>query len=63
MITLKVKNEKGCGLDVYKDTIFLCILAKNDQTFLKEFSTLIPGARPGNLLRPSFLFAFFVKKR
>ena len=29
-----------CGLDVHKDTIFLCILAENGQTFLKEYSTL-----------------------
>lgn len=32
--------KKVCGLDVHKDTIFLCILAGNGQTFLKEFGTL-----------------------
>ena len=32
--------KKVCGLDVHKDTIFLCILAENGQTFLKEYSTL-----------------------
>lgn len=32
--------KKVCGLDVHKDTIFLCILAENGQTFLKEFGTL-----------------------
>jgi transposase len=34
--------KKVCGLDVPKDTIFLCILAGNGQTFLKEYSTLTP---------------------
>ena len=34
--------KKVCGLDVHKDTIFLCILAENSQTFLKEYSTLTP---------------------
>ena len=34
--------KKVCGLDVHKDTIFLCILAENGQTFLKEYSTLTP---------------------
>jgi len=34
--------KKVCGLDVHKDTIFLCILAENSQTFLKEFTTLTP---------------------
>jgi len=32
--------KKVCGLDVHKDTIFLCILTENGQTFLQEFSTL-----------------------
>lgn len=32
--------KKVCGLDVHKDTIFLCIMAGNGQTFLKEFGTL-----------------------
>ena len=32
--------KKVCGLDVHKDTIFLCILAENGQTFLREFGTL-----------------------
>ena len=32
--------KKVCGPDVYKDTIFLCILTGNGQTFLNEFSTL-----------------------
>jgi len=32
--------KKVCGLDVHKDTIFLCILAENGQTFLKEYNTL-----------------------
>ncbi len=40
-ITYKVM-KKVCGLDVHKDTIFLCILAENGQTLLKEFSTLTP---------------------
>lgn len=31
-----------CGLDVHKDSIFLCILAGNGQTILQEFSTLTP---------------------
>lgn len=34
--------KKVCGLDVHKDTIFLCILAENGQTFLEEFGTLTP---------------------
>jgi len=34
--------KKVCGLDVHKDSIFLCILAGNGQTFLKEYSTLTP---------------------
>lgn len=34
--------KKICGLDVHKDTIFLCILAENGQTFLKEYTTLTP---------------------
>jgi transposase len=34
--------KKVCGLDVHKDTIFLCILTENGQTFLKEYSTLTP---------------------
>jgi transposase len=34
--------KKVCGLDVHKDTIFLCILTGNGQTFLKEYSTLTP---------------------
>jgi len=34
--------KKVCGLDVHKDTISLCILAENGQTFLKEYSTLTP---------------------
>ena len=34
--------KKVCGLDVHKDTIFLCILTGNGQTFLQEFSTLTP---------------------
>lgn len=29
-----------CGLDVHKDTIFMCIIKKNGDIFLKEFSTL-----------------------
>jgi transposase len=32
--------KKVCGLDVHKDTIFLCILAENGQNILREFSTL-----------------------
>jgi len=34
--------KKVCGLDVHKDTIFLCILAENGQKVLKEYSTLTP---------------------
>lgn len=34
--------KKVCGLDVHKDTIFLCILSSNGQTLLREFSTLTP---------------------
>jgi transposase len=34
--------KKVCGLDVHKDTIFLCILAGNGQTILQEYSTLTP---------------------
>ena len=33
---------KVCGLDVHKDTIFLCILAENGQTFIKEFGANTP---------------------
>jgi len=32
--------KKVCGLDVHKDTIFLCILTENGQVFLREFGTL-----------------------
>jgi transposase len=32
--------KKVCGLDVHKDTVFLCILAENGQTFIREFGTL-----------------------
>ena len=34
--------KKVCGLDVHKDSIFLCIWAGNGQTFLNEFITLTP---------------------
>lgn len=34
--------KKVCGLDVHKDTIFLCILAENGQTFIKEFGANTP---------------------
>ncbi len=34
--------KKVCGLDVHKDTIFLCILTESGQTFLQEFGTLTP---------------------
>jgi hypothetical protein len=33
------------GLDVYKDTIFACILQKGIVPFVKEYSTLTCGAR------------------
>ena len=35
-------KEKVCGLDVHKDSIFMCILDENSQIILKEFSTLTP---------------------
>jgi transposase len=34
--------KKVCGLDVHKDTIFLCILAENGQAFIKEFGANTP---------------------
>jgi transposase len=34
--------KKVCGLDVHKDTIFLCILSSDGQVLLKEYSTLTP---------------------
>ena len=34
--------KKVCGLDVHKDTIFLCILAENGQSFVKEFGGNTP---------------------
>jgi len=34
--------QKVCGLDVHKDTIFLCILAENGQSFIKEFGANTP---------------------
>jgi len=34
--------KKVCGLDVHKDTIFLCILAENGQSFIKEFGANTP---------------------
>jgi transposase len=41
MFNLIYKDMKTvCGLDVHKDTIFLCILAGNGQVILREFSTL-----------------------
>jgi len=40
-ITYKVM-QKVCGLDVHKDTIFLCILAGNGQSLVKEFGANTP---------------------
>jgi transposase len=40
-ITYKVM-QKVCGLDVHKDTIFLCILAGDGQSFVKEFGANTP---------------------
>lgn len=34
--------KKVCGLDVHKDSIFLCILTGNGQKILQEYSTLTP---------------------
>ena len=34
--------KKVCGLDVHKDSIFMCIFDKNNQVILEEFSTLTP---------------------
>ncbi len=34
--------KKVCGLDVHKDSIFLCILDGNGQKILQEYSTLTP---------------------
>jgi transposase len=34
--------NKVCGLDIHKDTIFLCILSTDGQVHIKEFSTLTP---------------------
>jgi transposase len=34
--------KKVCGLDVHKDSIFMCILDENGQVILEEFSTLTP---------------------
>jgi len=34
--------KKVCGLDVHKDSIFLCILFGNGRSILEEFSTLTP---------------------
>jgi transposase len=33
---------KVCGLDVHKDSVFMCILDENNQAIQKEFSTLTP---------------------
>lgn len=33
---------KVCGLDVHKDSVFMCILDENNQAIEKEFSTLTP---------------------
>jgi len=37
--------KKVCGLDVHKDTIFLCILSSDGQALLQEFSTLTPDIK------------------
>jgi transposase len=34
--------HKVCGLDIHKDTIFLCILSTDGQKYIGEFSTLTP---------------------
>jgi len=34
--------KKVCGLDVHKDSIFMCIFDENNQVILEEFSTLTP---------------------
>ena len=34
--------KKVCGLDVHKDSIFMCILDEKSQATMKEFSTLTP---------------------
>lgn len=34
--------NKVCGLDIHKDTIFLCILSTDGQVYIEEFSTLTP---------------------
>lgn len=34
--------KKVSGLDVHKDSIFMCIMDENEQVILKEFSTLTP---------------------
>ena len=34
--------NKVCGLDIHKDTIFLCILSTDGRVYIEEFSTLTP---------------------
>ena len=34
--------KKVSGLDVHKDSIFMCIIDENNQVILEEFSTLTP---------------------
>jgi transposase len=34
--------NKVCGLDIHKDTIFMCILSTDGQVRIEEFSTLTP---------------------
>jgi len=35
--------KKVCGLDIHKDTIFMCILKENNEATLKEYTTLTTG--------------------
>ena len=35
-----------CGLDVHKDSVFLCILRENGEKIEKVFGVLTPGLTP-----------------
>ncbi len=37
--------EKVCGLDVHKDSVFMCILKENGEKIEEKFDTY-PGSRP-----------------
>ena len=34
--------EKFCGLDVHKDSVFMCILSENNEKYEEIFGTLTP---------------------